>query len=212
MQGIVYGVDRQHSRDLADAFNAAGVVAAVHLDGETPRLERKVAIDRFRSGQTTILCNVELFCEGFDVPGVSYVGLARPTQSLALHLQMVGRALRVTPGKAHAVICDHAGNALRLATLPDDERQWSLDGRKKGKRGATARPTRSPIRQCVECYRVSPSTADHCPGCGVVFPARARPACHAEGELFELERLQVKRALLRSARPKSGRARASPTG
>lgn len=191
LQGIVFGVDRLHSRELADAFNGAGV-SAVHLDGATPTNERKREIERFRAGETRILCNVELFGEGFDVPNVSYVGLARPTQSLALHLQQCGRALRLFPGKANAVICDHAGNALRLATLPDDDRQWSLEGRKKGTR-ATGPSDALPIRQCLDCYMVSPSSADHCPGCGVVFPARPRPVCQQEGELFELTRLDAKR-------------------
>jgi superfamily II DNA or RNA helicase len=110
-----------------------------------------------------------------------------------LHLQQCGRALRLFPGKSSAIICDHAGNALRLATLPDDERQWTLEGRKRGTRGATGPSDALPIRQCTECYRVSPSTADTCPGCGFEFPARARPACQSEGELFELTRLDVKR-------------------
>jgi DNA repair protein RadD len=135
LQGIVFGVDRQHSREIAEAFNAVGV-SAVHLDGVTPTIERKRQIERFRNGETKILCNVELFGEGFDVPNVSYVGLARPTQSLALHLQQCGRALRLFPGKSSAIVCDHAGNALRLATLPDDERSWTLEGRKRGKRSA----------------------------------------------------------------------------
>jgi DNA repair protein RadD len=110
-----------------------------------------------------------------------------------LHLQQCGRALRLFPGKTHAVIADHAGNALRLSTLPDDERQWTLEGRKRGTRAGNGPSDALPIRQCLECYQVSPSSADHCPGCGVVFPARARPACHEEGELFELTRLAEKR-------------------
>jgi superfamily II DNA or RNA helicase len=191
MQGIVFAVDREHSRSMTEAFVAAGIRAA-HVDGSMNRNDRKRAVDAFRAGDIAILSNCELFGEGFDVPNVSYVGLARPTQSLALHLQQVGRALRVLPGKSHAVIADHAGNAFRHG-LPDDERSWTLEGRKKGKRGASGPSDALPVRQCLECYQVSPSTADHCPGCGVVFPARERPVCFEEGELFELERLDAKR-------------------
>jgi DNA repair protein RadD len=110
------------------------------------------------------------------------------------------------PGKTHAVICDHAGNALRLSTLPDDDRQWTLEGRKRGKRAANGPSDALPIRQCLECYMVSPSSADHCPGCGVVFPARAASGVPAEGELFELTRLNAKRGSRSSGRPKSAPA------
>jgi superfamily II DNA or RNA helicase len=191
LQGIVFAVDVQSAIHIAAAFNAAGITAAA-VSGETPQALRKMTIDRFRAGDIQILTNCELFGEGFDVPNVSYVGLARPTQSLALHLQQVGRALRVVPGKSCAVICDHAGNAFRHG-LPDDDREWTLEGRKRSKRGAKGPSDALPIRQCTECYRVSPSSADHCPGCGVVFPARVRLTCFAEGELFELERIEAKR-------------------
>jgi DNA repair protein RadD len=192
MQGIVFAVDRQHSAEIAAAFEAAGITSA-HVDGTMSAAVRRAKVEAFRDGSIQILSNCELFGEGFDIPRVSYVGLARPTQSLALHLQQCGRALRLFPGKTHAVIADHAGNALRLSTLPDDERQWSLEGRKRGTRAGNGPSDALPIRQCLECYQVSPSSADHCPGCGVVFPARARPACHEEGELFELTRLAEKR-------------------
>lgn len=190
LQGIVFAVNVDHANAIAEAFNRAGIRAAA-VSGQTPIALRRLTIDAFRAGDIQILSNCELFGEGFDVPSVAYVGLARPTQSLALHLQQVGRALRVIPGKSCAIVCDHAGNAFRHG-LPDDERQWTLEGRKKAKRGSGPSDA-LPIRQCVECYRVSPSSADHCPGCGIVFPARVQPTCHAEGELFELERLDAKR-------------------
>jgi DNA repair protein RadD len=189
-RAIIFAVSRDHSREVVARFNAEGV-PALHVDGAMPKTERKAAFDRFRSGDVCVLSNVDLAGEGVDIPAIEAAILLRPTKSLSLHLQQVGRALRLFDGKTEAVILDHASNAL-LHGLPDDERQWSLEGRKRGKRAAGANDS-FPIRQCIECYRVSPSTADHCPGCGVVFPARARPACHEEGELFELTRLDAKR-------------------
>lgn len=188
-QGIIFAVDREHSRTIAGEFRAAGI-RALNVDGSMKSAEREDAVAAFRRGDVTILTNCELFGEGFDVPGIAYCGLARPTQSLALHLQQVGRALRVMPGKSEAIICDHAGNAFRHG-MPDDERQWTLKGRKR-RRAATGPSDALPIRQCNECFRVSPSSANECLGCGFVFPARPRPVVEASGELTELERIRAK--------------------
>jgi DNA repair protein RadD len=92
-------------------------------------------MQRFKDGTTRVLCNVDLFSEGVDVPAIEAVALLRPTQSLALYMQQVGRALRPAEGKEYAVILDHAGNCRRFG-MPDDERTWTLEGRKKGSRNA----------------------------------------------------------------------------
>lgn len=188
-QGIVFAVNRDHSRHLAAAFAAAGVPAA-HVDGSMSAAERDRFDAAFRAGDIRIGCNVDLFGEGYDVPGIGYVGLARPTSSLSLHLQQCGRALRIFPGKTHAVICDHAGNALRGLGLPDDPRVWTLEGREKGA-GRSVVSDATPIRQCPECFRVNPSRELACLGCGHVFAVEARSAEQREGELFELKRLSL---------------------
>lgn len=191
-RAIVFAVSRDHSRDIVERFNAEGI-AALHVDGAMPKGERKEAFDRFRSGDVKVLSNVDLAGEGVDIPAIEAAILLRPTKSLSLYLQQVGRALRLFEGKSDAVILDHASNAM-VHGLPDDDRQWSLEGRKRGTRAANGPSDALPIRQCLDCYMVSPSSAEHCPGCGVVFPARPRPACHEEGELFELERIAAKSA------------------
>ena len=131
-QAIIFAVTVRHSEHLATAFKAAGIAAA-HVDGTTPKNERRQAVAAFAAGRLRVLSNVELFGEGFDVPGVEAVVLARPTQSLALHLQQVGRALRPAPGKEHALILDHAGNLARHG-LPDAPRVWSLDAQPRRQR------------------------------------------------------------------------------
>ena len=183
--GIVFAASREHSRHMEAAFLDAGVRAA-HVDGSMGDKERKRLVDAFRAGDLEVLCNVDLFGEGFDVPGIVYVGLARPTKSLALHLQQVGRALRVMEGKQQAIIADHAGNAF-LHGLPDDVREWSLEGRVK-RAGALGPSDAFSIRQCLDCYRVSPSGTSVCPGCGIVFASAGRKVAQEEGELFQLDR------------------------
>lgn len=106
---ILFAVDIRHGRDVVGAFVAAGVKAA-HVDGEAPAAERR-ALAAFARGEIKVLSNVALFGEGFDLPALDGVIMLRPTQSLALYLQQVGRALRPAPGKDRALILDFAGNA-----------------------------------------------------------------------------------------------------
>lgn len=185
-QGVVFAVSREHSRHIAEAFAAEGVRAA-HVDGAMPDKERARIVAAFRAGDLDMMVNVDLFGEGFDVPGMVYAGLARPTKSLALFLQQCGRALRIFPGKDQAIIADHAGNAFTHG-LPDEARDWSLDGRKKG-RARLAANDATPIHQCPECYRVTASSVRECPGCGYAFLVASRAPDQDEGELFELGRV-----------------------
>jgi superfamily II DNA or RNA helicase len=97
-RALVYAVNLEHSRQLAAQFVAAGF-AAEHIDGSTPRAERAAIMARMRSGETQILVNFEIVTEGFDVPQVEAIVLARPTMSPVLHFQMLGRGLRIAPGK-----------------------------------------------------------------------------------------------------------------
>lgn len=182
-QGVLFAVNREHSRAMVDALVGEGVKAA-HVDGETPDKERDRLDAAFRAGDIEVLSNVDLFGEGYDVPGLEYVGLVRPTKSLALFLQQVGRGLRIFPGKLQAVIADHAGNAFQHG-MPDDRRMWSLEGRKKR---ISASADATPIRQCPTCYMVSYSTVRVCPGCGYEHATVHVPIAHEKGELFELER------------------------
>lgn len=188
-QGIVFAASREHSRHMAEAFVASGTPAA-HVDGAMPDRERARIVGAFRRGEIRVMTNVDLFGEGFDVPGIVYCGLARPTKSLALHMQQAGRALRVFDGKPRAIVCDHAGNALRHG-LPDDEREWTLKGRAARQR-ASGPDDALPVRQCKVCFRVSPSTAEECPGCGTEFPVQVRQLEQRDGELTKIEREQLK--------------------
>lgn len=106
------------SIEQAEAFRAAGY-RAVHLDGTTPAGERSQALDAFRRGEIDILTNVGLFTEGTDLPSIGCVILGRPTSSTSLYQQMVGRGLRLHPGKMNCVVLDVTGVTGRhtLATL-----------------------------------------------------------------------------------------------
>lgn len=180
-RAVAFAVSIEHSRHIAAEFNAAGV-RAEHVDGTMEIGARDAAVARFVSGQTLILSNAELFGEGFDVPAIEAAILLRPTKSLSLYLQQVGRALRPAPGKAQAIILDHAGNSLTHG-LPDDEREWTLDDREKQRR---ASESSTPVRQCHHCFRVY-RPAPKCPGCGYAAPVQVREIEKREGELVEVD-------------------------
>jgi len=125
-RAVVFAVSVKHSIAVVDEFKAQGI-AALHVDGTTPAAQRDYAIESFAKGNIKILSNVGLFGEGFDLPAIEACILLRPTQSLGLYLQMVGRALRLSKGKEYATILDHTGNIVRHG-LPCQKRQWSLTG------------------------------------------------------------------------------------
>jgi len=188
-RAIVFAANIQHSLNVVEQFRSAGYTAA-HLDGKTDRLVRDRTLKDFEAGRVQIVSNVDLFGEGFDAPSISAVILLRPTQSTGLYLQQVGRALRTSDGKTHAVILDHAGNALRHG-LPDEIREWNLDAKPKTKR---QRETDAPlIKQCLTCYAVH-TPAPVCPVCGNVYEVKTRTVEQVDGELIELSAEMVIKA------------------
>lgn len=168
-KAICYCATIEHSRQMAQAFCDAGIPAE-HIDGDTDKAERARIVKRFRDGETMILCNVDLISEGFDVPDCSCAILLRPTHSLTLYIQQSMRCMRWMPGKT-AIIIDHVGNYARHG-MPDDDREWSLEGKKKK---VSSRESNSNfVKQCDQCYAVVPSGVTVCPECGYEFPRPCR--------------------------------------
>ena len=113
-------------------FQAAGIKTA-HLDAETPKFERGRILADFRAGVIQGISNVNIISEGFDVPDAEVVILAAPTKSLGKYLQMVGRVLRPSPNKSHAIILD-CGNAYLDLGLAISDRKWTLKPTKEKNR------------------------------------------------------------------------------
>lgn len=158
---ICYCVNVKHSQHVARFFNYAGI-PAVHCDGSTPKKIRANIINDFRQGKFKILCNAELFGEGFDVPNCHAVILARPTKSLTLHVQQSMRSMRPDPSDLNktAIIIDCVGNFKELGK-PDDFRDWSLDPNKPVLHGDAP-----PHEVCPNCNTPVHYAAQICPNCG----------------------------------------------
>ena len=187
--GITFAVDVQSAKDIALQFNKNGIPAEA-LSAKTPDRIRAEMIRRFKVGDLLQLVNVGLFTEGFDVPGIEVVSMARPTQSYSLFAQKFGRALRTKEGKSHAIIIDHVGNTLRHG-LPDATRQWTLNAKDKR---STAPDDTIPTKTCPDCTSVYEAIHKHCPFCGfAALPvARSTPA-QVDGDLMELTPDALKR-------------------
>lgn len=193
-RAVYFAVSVEHSQHIAQVFSAAGI-GAYHLDASSPPTERRSALKQFSDGRINVLTNVQLFDEGFDVAAqsgtdvcIEAVGLARPTKSLCLHLQQIGRALR--PKDSPAIILDHAGNLLRHG-LPDDKRQWSLNGIDKRKAASREGPA---VTQCRSCYGVHRAGLMACPYCGTCRVLQAREVEEVAGQLVEIDRAAMAKA------------------
>lgn len=177
---IVYCASVEASENTAGEFRESGYKAE-SLDGSTASERRADIMRRFRNGEISVLCNCELFGEGLDVPDCECVILLRPTQSLTLYIQQSMRSMRYLPGKT-ATIIDHVGNCY-LHGLPDDDRQWSLEPKKKQENTVK-------IRECRKCFSVYPPTLNKCPYCGtgITHEIRKQDKKIVDIDLVELKR------------------------
>jgi superfamily II DNA or RNA helicase len=177
-RAVAFCISVAHAQHVADTFNSCGIPSA-SIDGTLDPEVRKQRVEDLTAGKILVLTSCELISEGFDLPAVNAAILLRPTQSLSMHLQQVGRALRPYPGKANAVILDHVGNCLRHG-LAEQERDWDLSGREKRLKKSSLVET----KQCSKCFAIFAGTV--CPQCGSQREIAAREIEEVDGELQRL--------------------------
>jgi DNA repair protein RadD len=182
-QTLCYGVDRKHAQHLQERFIEAGV-RAEYIDCDTALFEREEIFDRFRSGETKLICNVATLDTGIDLD-VRCIIDARPTRSRIRFVQTIGRGLRPGEGKDHLIVLDHAGNHQRLGLVTDIHFE-ALDDGLSNRNLDKGRPDREPIiKLCPECRCVLAPQARECPACGFKVYA-ATEVVERDGELVEL--------------------------
>jgi DNA repair protein RadD len=187
-QTIAFAVDVAHSKHIVEQFRQSGVNAA-HVDGYENADERRKTIQLFRQGQLKVICNVGILDKGFDVPEASCLIMARPIRSsLMLHIQQIGRVLRIADGKHNAIVLDHAGNLVRHGFPTDPLPEELDDGKKKPESERAPQDGEPPMpKVCPSCKSVKPKGVLACPKCGFE-PARPNEIFHEAGELKKVER------------------------
>lgn len=171
-QTIAFCATVAQAHALSAAFVAAGVPAAC-VEGETATDLRADVLARYAAGHLRVVTNVYVLTEGYDAPATAVCLLTRGCGSASTYLQMVGRALRPSPGKRRALLLDLRGCVWDHG-LPDADRTYHLDGAPL--RDAAA--TRLALRQCAACGAVA-APAPACARCAYVFPPPAAPTVRA---------------------------------
>lgn len=179
--GATFCTDVETAIATVKAYKAAGVPAEV-LTGDTDDIIRRDIIRRLEEGEILQIVAVDIISEGFDLPAIEVLVMARPTASYSLYAQQFGRALRIMAGKVDALIIDLVGNIIRHQGPPDRPRIFTLAGT-KGSRQNDALP----YRRCPICTTPYEASAGRCPECGhKPEPAtRSVPAAVA-GEVGEM--------------------------
>lgn len=181
-RAVVFCVSVKHAKDVATEFRAAGYNAH-HVDGSMAEEERDRVLSEFHAGTVQVLTSCDLISEGFDLPAVEVGILLRPTQSLSMHIQQVGRVVRIHPSKTSSLILDHAGNTARHGFI-DEHREWVLTEGSVRKKNEEKVPT---ARTCPTCYAVH-RPMPVCPKCGHVYQAQSRKIQQKEGDLVQVSR------------------------
>ena len=199
---VAFCVNRKHAEEITEKFKVAGFRWAT-LDGTLDPTTRRRMVAELSDGRLHGISTVEVVNEGFDLPVVTVAILLRKTESLALHLQQIGRVLRpvykdgmpknsieqrmlamATGPKPFAIILDHVGNLKHGRA--EDNREWTLEGAKaRKKKESEKKGELVQLRQCPNCYAVH-TPQPECPSCKHVYKPRGREIRVVDGELVPL--------------------------
>jgi len=132
LKTMCFAVNLDHSKAIVEQYRKAGISAS-HVDGSASTEDRAQIFRDYKAGKIELLCNVGITTYGFDEPSIMAIQLARPTKSVSLYLQMVGRGSRPYKGKDFYHLLDHANCVLEHG-LPNKDRVWTLEGKPKVKK------------------------------------------------------------------------------
>lgn len=179
-RALVFAASVKKSKEISDLFNASGI-PSLHIDGTTEDTLRDDMMGDFSNGKVKVICNVDLFGEGYDCPSLDAVIDLSPTASMSKYRQRVGRMLRPFPGKEFGLYLDCVGNS-ELHGLPDDDIEWKLtSGRPERNKNKVPSP-----RVCAVCVAASRAGSRVCRICGNPFPVDSRVIQQVDGELEEV--------------------------
>ena len=177
---VVFAINVEHSQHIVSEFQRAGVKAE-HLDGSMSLVQRDAVLHRLRIGYTTVVSQCMVLTEGFDLPALEVATLARPTASLCLHLQQIGRICRAAPDKTGATVLDHAGNHLRHGTMTQ-RIEYFLDDVETTNKKRDREAGEPVMKRCPKCFLLVPPATRECE-CGHEWEIAAPSIETVDGEL-----------------------------
>lgn len=160
---LIFAAGIKHAIEIKNNLDLYGIESGI-ITGDTPKREREDLIDAFKGKSLQpirALININVLTTGFNVPQVDLIALMRPTESVGLYVQMVGRGLRKAPGKYDCLIADYAGLTIR---------HGPIDAVDPGRPPYTGDGGVPPAKECPECQGIIGASYRVCPVCGYVFP------------------------------------------
>lgn len=172
---MTYGADRkhvlvfttgvEHAQHVADEFTLRGWPATV-VHGGLPKKERERRLAAYKAGEYRVCVNVNVLTTGFDFPGIDLIVVLRPTESVSLWIQILGRGLRVEEGKENCLVMDFTENSYRIGPIDDPD----IPDRKKQKKSGSRAAARVGGIECPACGELNPQSHVLCRNCGEVLP------------------------------------------
>ena len=155
---LIFAIDIDHAEHITEVLLRKGISA--NLVHSKMIGDRKNVLDGYKQGKYRAIVNVNVLTTGFDDPSIDLIALLRPTQSPVIHIQTIGRGLRIADGKSDCLILDFAGNVARLGPIND----VSIKEKGKGAKG-----TEPIMKECPQCSTMCYTSVRKCPDCGHEF-------------------------------------------
>jgi DNA repair protein RadD len=164
---LIFTIDIEHCEHVTEKLRNKGISAAfVHskMSGDRAKI-----IEDFKKDKYQALVSVAVLTTGFDVPSVDLIGLLRPTASPVLHVQIIGRGLRIAEGKENCLVLDFAGNLMRNG--PIDAPVVRVKGSGTGE---------AIMKECNNCWEIVHAAVRICPACGQKFQFRHKLSSNSQ--------------------------------
>lgn len=159
---LIFATGVKHATHICEYLQSLGETCTV-IDGALPKDEREKRINGFKNGTYRFCTNVNVLSTGFNFPAIDCLVMLRPTQSVSLYIQAVGRGIRYSPQKENCLVLDFSGNVQRLGCINDP-----IPPKKKGAKRSSEN-MKSPVKVCPQCNTYVGASAKVCPACGWEF-------------------------------------------
>lgn len=158
-----------HAQDIAKELNENNIPAAC-VTGKTKKDERRRLLNEFKRGELRALTNANVLTTGFDYPDIDLIVMLRPTESVSLYIQMLGRGMRPKSGENFCQVLDFAGNVMRHGPIDIVDKAMGESINKDEEEEEEKEPGNPPVKVCPECDEVLHAARKKCSVCGYVFP------------------------------------------